>query len=128
NAKIQSLAANKLYALSGTIADAVIGTGHIDNAKIGNYIQSNNYNSSTGIGWNIDKNGTATFSGITIRDSSGNVILASGSGLSNSALIAGEPAFNVVLKTNISYDSITDMAADSKLTPQEKRELLRTWN
>ena len=34
NAKIASLAADKLYASSGTIASAVIGTGHITNAMV----------------------------------------------------------------------------------------------
>lgn len=46
------------------IQHASIGTGHIingsiDNAKIGNYIQSNNWNGSTG--WHIGKDGTAHF-------------------------------------------------------------------
>jgi predicted phage tail protein len=41
---------------------AFIRDGSIDNAKIGNYIQSNNYVSGNS-GWNIDKNGTIEING-----------------------------------------------------------------
>ncbi|ELJ6238247.1 phage tail protein [Enterobacter hormaechei] len=39
------------------IRDAVIGDGTISNAKIGNYIQSNNYVAGS-VGWRLDKAGT----------------------------------------------------------------------
>ncbi|WP_407732646.1 host specificity protein J [Pseudocitrobacter faecalis] len=39
------------------IRDTVIGDGTISNAKIGNYIQSNNYVPNS-VGWRLDKNGT----------------------------------------------------------------------
>lgn len=39
------------------IRDTVIGDGTISNAKIGNYIQSNNYVSGS-VGWKLDKSGT----------------------------------------------------------------------
>lgn len=60
NAAIQSLAADKIFAQSGTLAQAFIGTGQIENAMIGNVIQSDNYvpNSS---GWSINKSGFAEF-------------------------------------------------------------------
>lgn len=50
-----------------------IVNGAIDNAKIGNYIQSSNWNGSTG--WHINKNGSATFMNATIR---GNITADSG--------------------------------------------------
>lgn len=56
NAKIGSLAADKIYAASGTIADALIGAAEITNAMITNIIQSNNYVADTS-GWIINKNG-----------------------------------------------------------------------
>ncbi|HFE3472011.1 TPA: host specificity protein J [Enterobacter hormaechei] len=39
------------------IRDALIGDGTIDNNKIGNYIQSNNYVAGS-VGWRLDKGGT----------------------------------------------------------------------
>ncbi|HCK7274797.1 host specificity protein J [Enterobacter hormaechei] len=39
------------------IRDALIGDGTISNAKIGNYIQSNNYIAGS-VGWRLDKGGT----------------------------------------------------------------------
>lgn len=46
------------------ISDAFIQDGTITNAKIGNFIQSNNY-SSSGTGWNLDKNTGFTFKSAT---------------------------------------------------------------
>lgn len=43
-----------------------IENGSIDNAKIGNYIQSNNYVSGSS-GWSINKNGAAEFNNVTVR-------------------------------------------------------------
>jgi len=75
NAKIQSLAADKLFASSGTIASAIIGSGHITDAMIGNYIASSNYNGSTTdpytspgtAGWCIAKGGNAGFNNVRVR-------------------------------------------------------------
>ncbi|HHT4479829.1 TPA: phage tail tip fiber protein, partial [Enterobacter hormaechei] len=39
------------------IRDALIGDGTINNNKIGNYIQSNNYVAGS-VGWRLDKGGT----------------------------------------------------------------------
>jgi hypothetical protein len=49
-------------------------------AQIGNIIQSDNYSNSGGsyTGWRIDKGGAANFNSITIKDSAGNVTMASG--------------------------------------------------
>ena len=60
NAAIQNLAADKIYAASGTLAQAFIGTGQIENAMIGNVIQSNPYIPDS-TGWIINKNGYAEF-------------------------------------------------------------------
>ncbi|MCK7109501.1 phage tail tip fiber protein [Enterobacter kobei] len=48
------------------IRDTFIQDGSITNAKIGNVIQSNNWNGSD-VGWMIDKAGNATFNNVTVR-------------------------------------------------------------
>ncbi len=48
------------------IRDTVIGDGTISNAKIGNYIQSNNYVTGS-VGWHINKNGNSEFNNVTVR-------------------------------------------------------------
>lgn len=45
------------------IRDTVIGEGTISNAKIGNYIQSNNYVAGSA-GWKLDKGGTFEINGV----------------------------------------------------------------
>ncbi|EOG8088367.1 phage tail protein [Enterobacter roggenkampii] len=45
------------------IRDTVIGDGTISNAKIGNYIQSNNYVAGS-VGWKLDKGGTFEINGV----------------------------------------------------------------
>ncbi|HBE9093536.1 TPA: DUF1983 domain-containing protein [Serratia fonticola] len=49
------------------INSAFIKDGTITNAKIGEYIQSNNYNWDNQTGWSINKNGNGVFNGITVR-------------------------------------------------------------
>lgn len=49
------------------IRDTVIGDGTISNAKIGNYIQSNNYVAGS-VGWKLDKSGTFENYGSTAGD------------------------------------------------------------
>ncbi|HEY0960910.1 MAG TPA: hypothetical protein VGE69_00960 [Pseudomonadales bacterium] len=83
NAKIQTLAADKIFAASGTIANALIGSAHITDAMIGNTIQSTSYNPNAGIGWQLNKAGGITAANITIRDGSGNIILTSGGSYSS---------------------------------------------
>lgn len=78
------------YIAAASIARAAIGVAAIDslrvadgaitNAKIGQYIQSTNYVQGDN-GWRIDKSGTAEFSGITIYDGVGGVLLSSGTGM-----------------------------------------------
>ncbi|WP_162534798.1 DUF1983 domain-containing protein, partial [Escherichia coli] len=48
------------------IRDTVIGDGTISNAKIGNYIQSNNYVGGSS-GWRITKNGASEFNNVIVR-------------------------------------------------------------
>lgn len=48
------------------LREAFIENGSINNAKIGNIIQSTNWNGST-VGWYINKAGNATFNNVTIR-------------------------------------------------------------
>lgn len=48
------------------IRDAFIADGAITNAKIGQFIQSTNYVAGSQ-GWNINKNGSAEFSQVTVR-------------------------------------------------------------
>ncbi|PHZ53069.1 hypothetical protein CK478_02385 [Enterobacter hormaechei] len=51
------------------IRDALIGDGTISNAKIGNYIQSNNYVAGS-VGWRLDKGGTFENYGSTTGEGS----------------------------------------------------------
>ena len=51
------------------IRDALIGDGTISNAKIGNYIQSNNYVAGS-VGWRLDKGGTFENYGSTAGEGS----------------------------------------------------------
>ncbi|WP_159339104.1 TipJ family phage tail tip protein [Leclercia adecarboxylata] len=44
-----------------------IQDGSIDNGKIGNYIQSSNWDGTGNVGWHINKSGYATFNGMTVR-------------------------------------------------------------
>ncbi|MGY9165860.1 TipJ family phage tail tip protein [Citrobacter freundii] len=48
------------------ISDAFIQNGSITSAKIGNYIQSNNYVTGS-VGWHINKNGNSEFNNVTVR-------------------------------------------------------------
>lgn len=66
------------------ISDAFIQNGSITNAKIGNYIQSNNFVAGSA-GWRIDKNGNAELHGKLYADS-GNF---SFNGINNKVVIDG---------------------------------------
>ncbi len=66
------------------IRDALIQDGSITNAKIGNYIQSNNFVAGSA-GWRIDKNGNAELHGKLYADS-GNF---SFNGINNKVVIDG---------------------------------------
>jgi hypothetical protein len=82
-------------------ASTLIPDGQITNLMIGQYIQSNNYNPLTGTGWRIDKNGTANFSGITIRNDAGEVIVGSGTGLNWNAVTGDSKPQNGATTGNV---------------------------
>lgn len=87
---------------NGSISNAKIGNAAIDNAKIadaaisnakiGNIIQSTALAADGNPNWKIDKTGGIDARNITIRDTDGNIMLASGGTLSAS-LISGLGAF-----------------------------------
>ena len=100
-------------------------TAYITNmAMVGNIIQSDNYSNSSGnySGWRIDKQGAANFNSISVRDSLGNLIFSSGTGMEWSAVTGtGKPAdyadvtnysdtrvANSLLLANSSFNLITD--------------------
>lgn len=49
------------------INSAFIRNGSIDNAKIGNYIQSSTWDGTGNVGWHINKSGYAVFNNVTVR-------------------------------------------------------------
>jgi predicted phage tail protein len=75
------------------INQALIGKGWIQNAMIGDYIQSNSWDGTGNVGWHINKSGFATFNGVTVRGSiyatsgnfafngANNVVVIDGNGL-----------------------------------------------
>lgn len=76
------------------ITTAKIKDGQVTNAKIGDIIQSTTYNLGYS-GWSIDKSGSAVFNNLTIYDGAGNIVMASGSGVSWSSISgANKPANN----------------------------------
>ncbi len=58
--QVGALAADRIFAASGSIADLIVGEGHILNAMIGQVIQSDNYVPGAA-GWTINKDGSAEF-------------------------------------------------------------------
>ena len=73
--------------------------GSINNLKIGDTIQSNNWNAGTKAGWLMDKNGNIEGNSLTLYDSTGTTIFSSGTSaadLQNSSQqwddITGKPA------------------------------------
>ncbi|WP_313049059.1 host specificity protein J [Atlantibacter subterraneus] len=72
------------------IRDTVIGDGTISNTKIGNYIQSADWDGTGNVGWHINKSGFATLNNVTVR---GNLYATSGNfsfnGANNTVVIDG---------------------------------------
>ncbi len=58
--QVGALAADRIFAAVGAIADLIIGDGHIRNAMIGQIIESDNYLANS-LGWRINKDGSAEF-------------------------------------------------------------------
>lgn len=125
---------NDAFIRNGTITNAKIGNAAIDDAKIANlsaakitagslaigqYIQSSNYIPGTQ-GWRINADGSAQFMaasiagqltagqidtrGLSIKDASGNIILAAGSALPAAYAAAGTKNSEVALGTNLVYN------------------------
>ena len=75
------------------IRDTFIQDGTINNAKVGNYIQSNTWDGTGNVGWHINKSGYATFNNVTVRgalyatsgnfsfNGANNVVVLDGNGL-----------------------------------------------
>lgn len=80
NIAAQSIGVDRLYTPYATLAEAIIGVGHITNAMIGNTIQSTTYVPGSS-GWYINKNGTVEFNGGTFRGAV--VFTGSSSGYAN---------------------------------------------
>ena len=90
-AKIGDLAVDTAKIANGAITTAKIGTAQITtakiddaaitNAKIGDVIQSTATTSGGYLKWYINKDGTAVFRNIEIRDSDNSILLASGGNL-----------------------------------------------
>jgi len=64
--QVGALAADRIFASVGSIADLIVGDGHILNAMIGQVIKSDNSVPGS-VGWKINKDGTAEFLSIIAR-------------------------------------------------------------
>jgi len=131
------------------IAKAAIKDGDIDNAKIGNVIQSSNYVAGSA-GWKIDKAGSPEFNSGTFR---GKVIFgAASSGYNNltdkptslaaisstdastlstassTAATALTNAATAQNSANTANSLLSDIAADNKLTATEKHSVRKEWD
>lgn len=105
NEKVENLAADKLFAVTGTIAQVLIGDADITNAMIGNTIQSTNYNAGIS-GWLIEKTGFAEFNGpILGTDAIFSGELDAATGTFSGSLTA--QAVNAVDTLNIRGDAVT---------------------
>lgn len=87
-AKIANAAITTLKVDDAAITTAKIGDAAITNAKIGDVIQSDATTDGGYLKWYINKDGTAVFRNIEIRDSDNSVLLASGGNL-NIARVSG---------------------------------------
>lgn len=87
-AKIADAAIVSAKIQDAAITTAKIGDAQITNAKIGDVIQSTATTDGGYLKWYINKDGTAVFRNIEIRDSDNSVLLASGGNL-NIARVSG---------------------------------------
>jgi hypothetical protein len=81
-------------------ARTLIPDAHITNAMIDNYIQSSNFNPTTGTGWRIDKAGNIEGNNIILRDNSGNVLFSAGG-------LAGNIPLSDLTSSNLSNSNTT---------------------
>lgn len=122
-AAIQAMRADKITVAGipgdpSTIADVIIGQGHIDNAKIGNYIESSNWNPAQYQGWRIDRGpfpsaGMEIFGNIHIRSPiDGSTIMDAGSNTYAAAIANSQQLYNDV---NGTPNSLADINNDEGL-------------
>lgn len=71
------------------ITSAKIGTAQIGSAHIAQYLQSDFFDSAHG--WRIDKNGSAQFANVTIRNNLGQTVFTSGQGIDWNYVVGGKP-------------------------------------
>lgn len=104
------------------IRDTVIGDGTISNAKIGNYIQSNNYVAGS-VGWKLDKAGDAEFNNVTVRG----VVYASG-GSFTGEIQATSGKFKGTVEAQSFIGDVANMCviAESAI-PNTETTSSRTW-
>ena len=98
------------------ISSAFIQDASITNAKIGDFIQSNNYVSGS-TGWSINKNGGAEFSGVTVRGD-----IEATSGHMSNVTIDGTCDVQLLRAENIQGDLMigSDTAAGRRYPPQSR--------
>lgn len=78
---------NTAQLADAVITNAKIANATIDYGKITDTLQSSNYNLTAHTGWRLNKTGGITAHDITIYDSAGNIVLASGSKMDFAALM-----------------------------------------
>ena len=103
-------------------ASTLIPDAHISNAMIDRYIQSSNFNPTTGTGWRIDKAGNIEGNNIILRDNAGNVLFSAG-GLAGNIPLSQLTSSNLV-NSNTSW---ADVAGTSN-APANNATVGATWN
>lgn len=112
NAAIQNVAADKLFAETGTIANAIIGSGHIQNAMIGNVIQSNNYVPNVS-GWLINKDGFAELQNAKVTGNiTANSIDANAANIISTLMLQDQAVTFPVSFWNPNYTSVQFFSSD----------------
>lgn len=97
-----------------------IENGSIDNAKIGNYIQSNNYVAGS-TGWQINKNGNAEFNNVTVR---GTVYATNGE--FRGAVYATSGKFKGTVEATSFVGDVVNMGIGSSVSTEGNSTIKRT--
>ncbi len=104
------------------IRDTVIGDGTISNAKIGNYIQSNNYVAGSA-GWKLNKAGDAEFNNVTVRG----VVYASGGSFTGEIQATSGKFKGTVEATSFVGDVANMCVIAESAIPNTQTTSSRTW-
>lgn len=104
------------------IRDTVIGDGTISNAKIGNYIQSNNYAAGSA-GWKLNKTGDAEFNNVTVRG----VVYASGGSFTGEIQATSGKFKGTVEATSFVGDVANMCVIAESAIPNTQTTSSRTW-